>query len=24
VSKTGEPAWADALCEVQPPILRKP
>jgi hypothetical protein len=24
VSKTGEPAWAEAFCEVQPPILRKP
>ena len=24
LSKTGEPAWADAFCEVQPPILRKP
>ncbi len=24
VDKTGEPAWADAFCDVQPPILRKP
>lgn len=24
VNKAGEPAWADAFCEVQPPILRKP
>ena len=24
LSKTGEPAWADAFCEVQPPVLRKP
>lgn len=24
VNKAGEPAWADAFCDVQPPILRKP
>jgi hypothetical protein len=24
VDKAGEPAWADAFCDVQPPILRKP
>jgi len=24
VDKAGEPAWADAFCDVQPPVLRKP
>jgi hypothetical protein len=24
VNKAGDPAWADAFCDVQPPILRKP
>ncbi len=24
VSKAGQPAWAEAFCDVQPPILRKP
>ncbi len=24
VDKTGAPAWADAFCDVQPPVLRKP
>ena len=24
VSKTGQPAWAEAFCDVQPPVLRKP
>ena len=24
VDKAGEPAWAEAFCDVQPPILRKP
>jgi hypothetical protein len=24
VNKAGEPAWADAFCDVQPPVLRKP
>jgi len=24
VNKAAEPAWADAFCDVQPPILRKP
>jgi hypothetical protein len=24
LNKAGAPAWADAFCEVQPPVLRKP